>query len=411
MKYSKIALAIPPMSSPQASLAPSVPPRSPQFATTYENLFADFGHCALDPVQREQVANAVRTKVLLFDESLFDGSRATETRLDPVHLDARFNHLPDGLHGLWKKWSMEVLDRASHIYTKLGDGQAVFMTVWHPKTYGDITHTSVVLLCKTAGGPVVRMMHHESMPVPSQANALPQGSQKPDFVALILDSYDSRPEFAVLSRQSAPPISELPIFRSLRRGGFPGIAYTVIPDFQAACAYLDEAKRITSQAVQAAQAGQDLSAFRYTAHELSSVDQSQVGSSTYRNVINRDGDSRFLRLNHCLLAIANLYAAGRGPNHELLFGKTHVEDFGEPFKKLGLLGNSKYIGNAARGASTFQTFGRNLAIDPSEKPDLPTPGYLLELLRTRKITDEQYRQAIAFLRILPGWGASIRSKL
>jgi hypothetical protein len=248
------------------------------------------------------------------------------------------------------------------------------------------------------------------MPVPAQANALPQGSQVPDFVALILDSYDSRTEFAVLSRQPAPPISELPIFRSLRRSGFPSIAYTVIPDFQAACAYLDEAKRITAQAVQAAQAGQDLSAFRYTAHELSSADH-QVGSSTDRNVTNRDGDSSFKGLNRCLLAIANLYAAGKGPNHELLFGKTHVEDLGELFKKLGLLGSSKYIGNAVRGARTFQTFGRNLSIDPSEKPDLPTPGYLLELLRTQKITDEQYRKAIAFLRMLPGWNVSTKSNL
>ncbi len=345
---------------------------------------------AFDSALRKKINEALRKQVLLFDPSLFDGTRAAETGLDPVLYAQK-----------WQQWSSDVLDQVNPMYAALKPGQAVFMTLWHPNTYGGITHASLVILGKTDQGPVARMLNHENIPLPASKRAAQPYDSKtgrmPNSVGLAVDRYDSRSEFEAVTQEKMP-MSNLPLMRSLRKAGFPSVAYQTIEDFEAACRYIDQCVDITKEAVRRGK----FDDFSYTPYESEYLDPNQYGKSPYPNILPR-GDNQW-GLNHCLILTLEAYFSGQKiVLKPLPPGCGRLESFGQLLFEHGLLASTAIVPESELpppGIGAFRTFGTSLALNPRARPPFATPGSLLKLFKENGLSLEQYQKAMGFLEFL-----------
>lgn len=375
-----------PQSSPPNELAPEGNPKPPTFSTTSQAPFSQkvlpqlFD--ASKPVSRQEMNNAlVAGKVLFFDEQLFNNGKEG--------LDLRITKQ-------WATWCDRVHKEIEKRYSSLQDGEGLFLTLCHPAAYGTATHISAIVIGKTAQGPCVKMMHHESihLPITKESSSFDHNTGRMNALGLVLDSYDSRAAHrAVLGNDL--PFKEIAVIRSLHHGGFPSVTFRQISNFQAAHEHIVRCTAMT----QAALASGDLEPFTYAGYEGKNPG-SAVRKPPYPTRMAKTADQALL--NNCLLHTLELYLASEAPASQPP-NAARLELIGNLMTTYGLLADTAALPEnklPPPGPKAFREYGVRLAIDTQQALHAPVPSGFTEVLQKTGLSLEQYQTAMRFLEFL-----------
>lgn len=342
---------------------------------------------------RESVKRALEQKVLLFEyaDKLGDG------RMNPDLHDDDFKTISGAFTKIWEDWAAEVIDNATAIYQRIGDNEAVFMTLWHPNMYGgDVTHVSAILIGKPddGAGIDVKVAHHESVPI--RASAQYQDGRLPGTLGLRTGSYDTRALFAQVDKLeggsgNVPPIGRLPVMRSVSLGGLPSVSYKIARNFRAAVKFLEDGEQYAK-----IHAKKLIYAPFASKHDKLPEASYPLPNGASPHEVNAT------QINNCFDATLALADVAQVDGHQnVSIRRADVDAQTRMMMKLGLIANTAELQTAVPGGiAGFKKLGTTVALDP-HAPDFQTPGTLVKALKNDGITLAEYRKSMMLLHLLP----------